>query len=232
MLTLWRLMDSNLPTEARLRLFESIVIHANGAVMMTEAEPVAYPGPRIFCYAHWISLQRDITARKRQEAALHRSETFFPLGLVHEQLMESPDLKTFDIVPFLERLSRNFIDGGGKAGVEMEVQTCALQIGLDFAVPLGLLVTKPVTNSLKHVSLPDREGHIPVSLSDEPAGRLCLTVSDSGLLNGPGPEGKAKKPGLGTNIIRSLVTQLEGQTDVKTDGGTSGDIRMPMPVTL
>jgi len=84
--------------------------------------------------------------------------------------MESPDLKTFDIVPFLARLSRNILDGGGKAGVEMEVQTCALQIGLDFAVPLGLLVTKLVSNSLKHLILPDGEAQIRVSLSDEPAG--------------------------------------------------------------
>ena len=36
--------------EERLRLLESVVINANDAVLITEAEPVDLPGPRIvFC---------------------------------------------------------------------------------------------------------------------------------------------------------------------------------------
>ncbi len=35
------------PTDTKLRLFESIVVHAKDAIMMTEAEPLELPGPRI-----------------------------------------------------------------------------------------------------------------------------------------------------------------------------------------
>ena len=39
-------------TGERLRLLESVVVHANDAVLITEAEPVGLPGPRIvYCNA-------------------------------------------------------------------------------------------------------------------------------------------------------------------------------------
>lgn len=40
------------PTSERLRLLESVVVHANDAVLITEAEPIEQPGPRIvYCNA-------------------------------------------------------------------------------------------------------------------------------------------------------------------------------------
>jgi PAS domain S-box-containing protein len=191
-------------------------------------------------------LQSRSLADSRLKAALQDLRgRIHALGLVHEQLMESPDLKTFDIVPFLERLSKNILDGGGKDGVSIEVNTCSLQIGLDFAVPLGLLVTELVTNALKHADFPDQNGRILVGLSDEIEGELCLVVSDNGLTKraaaagaaaagaapaGGGAAGNGAKAGMGTSIIRSLVRQLEGNINVKTDAGTTTEIRMPMPV--
>jgi PAS domain S-box-containing protein len=151
------------------------------------------------------------------------------ISLVHEQLMESPDLQTFDIVPFLEQLSRNIVGGVGNGGVSMEVKTCNLKIGLDFAVPLGLLVTELVTNSFKHAMFPAGEGLIRVQLQEEPGDSLYLSVSDNGQGHNAGQGGGAKA-GMGTSIIRSLVAQLEGVMDVKTNSGTMTEIRMPMPV--
>jgi PAS domain S-box-containing protein len=152
----------------------------------------------------------------------------YALGLVHHQLMGSTDLKTFDVAPFLEELSRNLREGSGNDAVTLVVDAPPLRVGLDFAVPLGLLVTELVTNALKH-AFADGPGRINVTLRPDGDGAVVLTVDDDGkgLPKAP-PPGDAK-PGLGTEIIQSLVSQLEGSMITRTERGTTVEITMPMP---
>jgi two-component sensor histidine kinase len=85
------------------------------------------------------------------------------LGLVHQQLMGSSDLKSFDIAPFLRELSENLIAGSGKDNVSIEVHADARTVSLDFAISAGLIVTELVTNSLKH-AFANSDGRIVVAL--------------------------------------------------------------------
>jgi len=172
---------------------------------------------------------RKIDDPQARQALSSLRDRVFALGLVHQQLMGSADLKTFDVVPFLDELSKNILEGVGMSGVSLTVDACTLDVGLDFAVPLGLLVTELVTNSLKH-AFPDGTGNISVVLQNESDRTLVLIVSD----DGPGPyrsdtpdQGKA---GIGTRIIESLVAQLEGTIVVKNEGGTTTEIRIAAPV--
>jgi PAS domain S-box-containing protein len=152
----------------------------------------------------------------------------FALGLVHQQLMESSDLKSFDVVPFLHELSNNILEGGGTGGVTLSVEACALDVGLDFAVPLGLLVTELVTNSLKH-AFPAGTGNISVLLRPEGGGNLVLIVSDDGCGQSGKGQSNTAGSGLGASIIKSLVSQLEGAMIVRNENGLTTEIRIAMP---
>jgi two-component sensor histidine kinase/CheY-like chemotaxis protein len=148
------------------------------------------------------------------------------LGLVHQQLMNSADLKNFDIAPFLEELSKNILDSVGKSGVNLTLEACTLKVGLDFAVPLGLLATELITNSLKH-AFPDRGGTISVLLQNDTDGKLVLTVSDDGI---GAPDSGELRVGLGSRIIGNLVRQLEGTLTARNEGGIKTEVRMAMPI--
>src|SRR3546814_13958332 len=85
-------------------------------------------------------------ARQLQDQAAKDSlqalrSRIYALGLVHQQLMASRDLQTFDIAPFLEELSGHIIEGGATESVQLVIDACTLNVNLDFAIPLGLLVT-------------------------------------------------------------------------------------------
>lgn len=151
----------------------------------------------------------------------------FALGLVHQQLMGSADLKTFDIEPFLKELLANIMGGMAPAGIKLKVEACPLAVDLDYAVPFGLLVTEIVTNSLKH-AFSDGEGEIAVALRTMSGDRVNLTVVDNGRALADKAE-ETPKAGSGTNIIRKLVAQLSGELSVRRDGGTLTDIVMPLP---
>jgi two-component sensor histidine kinase len=152
----------------------------------------------------------------------------FALGLVHQQLMGSPDLRTFDVGPFLIELSANIMGGASDDRIRLEVDTCPLEVGLDFAVPLGLLVTELVTNALKHAFPPTSSGQILVALCIDADHRLLLTVADNGIGHS-GATREPAKPGTGSSIVRKLVAQLDGKMAVNSDAGTSIEIIMPFP---
>jgi PAS domain S-box-containing protein len=152
----------------------------------------------------------------------------YALGLVHHQLMGSTDLKTFDIGPFLEVLSRHVIQASGGIGITLTVEAEALAVGLDFAIPLGLIVTELVTNALKH-AFDEDSGSIIVTLRAIDGDQVMLTVTD----NGRGMKTSEKIVGsgsLGTTIINGLVAQLRGQVMIHSDGGVRAEVRLPAPV--
>jgi len=175
-----------------------------------------------------ITMQETSLSDTEAKASLQALRSrVYALGLVHQQLMTSHDLKTFDIAPFLKELTENVVSSGATGDVELQVNACELPVNLDFAVPLGLLVTELVTNSIKH-AFPDGEGKISVTLarSDED-GNIQVTVSDNG--RGDQDQKTASRTGLGKRLIQGLVRQLQGQMDIQWHNGTTAKVTLPMP---
>lgn len=78
----------------------------------------------------------------------------FALGLGHQQLMSSDNMETFSIAPFLRELVDNVTASFGPKAEDIEVIVASdpVSVGLDFAIPLGLLTTELMSNVIKHAS--------------------------------------------------------------------------------
>ncbi|MBI1198721.1 MAG: PAS domain S-box protein [Phenylobacterium sp.] len=151
----------------------------------------------------------------------------YAIGLVHHQLMGSNDLETFDIAPFLRDLSRHLIDSAGDNAARLSIDAPPRRVGLDFAVPLGLLVTELVTNSMKY-AFPEGGGAIAVELKDGDEGEVVLVVADDGVGYDPAAL-DADRPTLGASIVAGLVRQLNGVLDISTENGVRTVVRLPAP---
>jgi PAS domain S-box-containing protein len=171
---------------------------------------------------------RRLTDPQAKAALENLRARVYALGLVHHQLMGSKDLETFDIAPFLDELSRHLLEGAGEAQVSLSVRAAPLKVGLDFAIPLGLLVTELVTNSMKH-AFSGGAGAIEVTLAEPEAGQVELRVADDGKGYDPA-QVRAAGPSLGASIVDGLVQQLKGVMTISTQGGTRSVIRLPAPV--
>ncbi|WP_170318379.1 sensor histidine kinase [Sphingomonas sp. PAMC 26621] len=145
------------------------------------------------------------------------------LGLVHHQLMQSDNLRTFDIAPFLRELADNILEGSTSNSVDISVRAETLVVDLDFAIPLALLVTELVTNALKH-AFPSGDGHIDVLLSRNSTGSFTLVVSDTGI--GYAGLSTASSGGLGSKIIMALVRQLKATMTLHAEHGTRVEIQI------
>lgn len=168
---------------------------------------------------------RDLDDGEARAALQGLRGRIYALGLVHHQLMDSADLKTFDISPFLGELSHNIVDGGPGMNIRLSIDAIPLHVGLDFAIPLGLLVTELVTNSLKH-AFPGGSGTISVTLDRDGAGELMLVVADDGQGSKPS---QGRRRGLGSTIIDGLIEQLQGRMTMRTDDGTRTEVHLAEP---
>lgn len=148
----------------------------------------------------------------------------FALGLVHQQLMGSRDLKTFDIGAFLKDLIAH-LRADAPETVTLALDVAPLAVDLDFAAPLGLLVTELATNALKH-AFPTGQGEISVSLSAAEAGKVVLRVAD----NGVGlPDDFQKQRTSGLSIVDGLIRQLGGRIEAIQTKGVCWEAHLPTP---
>jgi two-component sensor histidine kinase len=92
-----------------------------------------------------------------------------------------------------------------------------LELEIDQAIPIGLIVNELLSNSLKYAFPNGNKGSIKVSLSERES-HLYLQVSDNGVGIGTNPE--VRGSGFGTQLIQLLTHQLDGKMTLVTNSGT------------
>jgi two-component sensor histidine kinase len=158
----------------------------------------------------------------------------YALGLVHQQLMASDNMEYFDIAPFMRELVHNLGLSSviRERGIMLEVIADAVPVSLDVAIPVGLLVTELVTNSIKHT----QANHISVAFWARGDACACLLVADNGA--GDATIGKISgidlptttlSDGQGSLIIAGLVKQLDGRITTTQANGLRTEIVLPLP---
>lgn len=134
------------------------------------------------------------------------------MALVHERLYGSGDLANIDLSIYL----RDVVDGIAAAcrqrssGLSIAVDIDDVIVGVDQALPCGLIVSELVTNAMRHAFVDHEAGHVQVTLRGGQGGRCVLTVADDGA-GMPSDDELAAKQTLGLDLVRLLCRQLGGE---------------------
>lgn len=159
--------------------------------------------------------------------ALRETENrIMSIALVHEKLYRSQSLSTIEIGHYLKALTNHVVQvyQGAQAGIDTLVQVERLTVSIDTAVPLGMIVTELISNSLKH-AFPNRQGgKIGVNLRVLDDDLYELSVSDNGI-GIDDRERKSSRKSLGLELVRTLTAQLDGTLDTVRSGGTVTRVR-------
>jgi PAS domain S-box-containing protein len=152
------------------------------------------------------------------------------IARVHEQLYTTSAHDRVEVVGYLEDLLTDGVanvGGAGKVRYEFHHQGERLELGVQHAVPLALIMVEMAVNAAKYAFPDGREGVVRVE-TELTATHLLLTIADDGV--GLEPDAMAKGTGLGKRIVRSLSTQLQAQTTyLARDAGTTFRLSMPLP---
>jgi two-component sensor histidine kinase len=144
------------------------------------------------------------------------------MALIHEKLYQSKDIARIDFAEYIRNLSGNLIRsyGSSPAMVKLVIDADQISLGVDTAIPCGLIINELVTNSLKYAFQDCQIGEVRVSLKHENDGGLYrLVVADNGV-GLPESIEPRKTTSLGLQLVTTLVDQLNGTIEVKRENGT------------
>jgi PAS domain S-box-containing protein len=145
------------------------------------------------------------------------------MAMIHEKLYQSEGLHRIDLQDYIDDLAREVFTSFGDlaAGITLETEVHEIALGLDTAIPCGLIIIELLSNALKYAFPPPRSGgKICIGLNSEGQGCLELTVSDNGV--GLPSEVKIQElKSLGLRLVADLACyQLDGEISVSREKGT------------
>lgn len=147
------------------------------------------------------------------------------IALVHERLHRSKDLGRIDFSRYLASVANGLFHAYGvdENRIRLAITAQEIYLGIDTAIPCGLIVNELVSNALKHAFPQRRTGAISITLHSDVDGIIVIAIDDDGigLPENLDPWATAS---LGLRLVATLVKQVSGEMVIKRTQGTQVQI--------
>lgn len=167
-----------------------------------------------------ISLQSaQLEDSPTKEAMMASQNRVQSMGIIHQKLYQGDNLASIEMKDYFINLSEGILDGfKAEDRVKIECAMEELELDVDTAVPLGLIVNELLTNAIKYAFPGRRDGKISVSLKKK-EDALTLAVTDNGV--GKSTDLPTQGTGFGSQLVRLLTAQLNGEMTEENKEGTT-----------
>jgi len=197
-----------------------------------------------------LSLQADKFKDKDVIEAFRESENrVISMSIIHEELHKSEDTISIDFAAYLRKLTSDLLYSYrvGNEKIRLFLDVDNIFLGIDTAIPLGIIINELFSNSLKYAFPKGAEGEIRISLCrksealgstpDRDSGIRDTGIIDSGMYpgftlvysdnGGRFPENiDIKNPEtLGLQLVNALVDQIDGTIELEKEEETKFTIR-------
>ena len=172
------------------------------------------------------------------------------MALVHEGLYQSKDLARINFAEYIQKLTASLFHAFGiNPNVDLQIEIEDIYLGVDTAIPCGLIINELVSNALKYAFPAGRQGKVWIKLvvgdQQQPAlsannvmgnvsGAISqgpisgamgtniytLSVSDNGI-GFPKEINFNATETLGMQLVNILTKQLNGTIRMECDAGTT-----------
>ncbi|MCB0731651.1 MAG: HAMP domain-containing protein [Ignavibacteriae bacterium] len=152
------------------------------------------------------------------------------MALIHEKLYQSGDLANIDFKEYVKKLT-NFLFqsyGVNQTKIKLKNNVQKVELGVDTAVPCGLIINELISNSLKHGLSESENGEIKIDMGYDENHKLILKISDNGK-GIPKNFNIEKSESLGLRLVYNLTMQLNGKVEFFNNNGTIVKINFPDP---
>ncbi|XDD50333.1 MASE1 domain-containing protein [Leptospira sp. WS92.C1] len=184
-----------------------------------------------------LSMQSDYVQDKESLSVFMESQNRLrTMSMIHEELYQSENLGKIQYSIYIEKLLNQLFQVYGKSdSVRLITDLESLDISVNRAIPIGLILNELVSNSLKYAfpqneTTENQELKISLSKRDD---SLELKIEDNGI-GMPSGFDIDEISSLGLKLVNILVRQLKGKINFSSDSkkGTQFKIHVPLSVDL
>jgi len=172
---------------------------------------------------------RTLENSKEKEVLNDSRKRVESISLVHQKLYQNDEIYSVDLKDYFEELGRAILlpisntSHPNSSSLKFEV-ICSteLLVHLDSAIPLGLIVSELITNSMKYAFTDQTSPEIIIRL-DKNHKELHLSYSDNG--NNFSTDRWENSTSFGKKMIQSLLRQLKGEAIFTEERGMKAELK-------
>ncbi|MBF0383252.1 MAG: CHASE domain-containing protein [Magnetococcales bacterium] len=158
--------------------------------------------------------KRNMTTNAILAAMQDSYNRIHSMSLVHERLYSTENMDKIDFQSYVTSLTNDMFVAYGisKQQIKMvlDLEKASVDIGIELAIPCGLIINELISNSFKHAFPNNKKGSVCISLDiEKSSGMYELVVADSGI-GFPGDYSLQSKKSLGLRLVVTLVKQIHG----------------------
>jgi two-component sensor histidine kinase len=150
------------------------------------------------------------------------------MALVHDHLYRAETLTKVDLQSYVDGMLKEILRGSPHwhSGIEITTDLDGVELDLEEAVPIGLVMHELIDNALVHAFPGWREGRVEIHGECKSGAGCRITIRDDGvgLDESVDPQ---RAESLGFLLVQTLVHQVEGRLDFSGNGGTEIVLEFP-----
>jgi two-component sensor histidine kinase len=158
-----------------------------------------------------LSLQARSIENDEMKSLIKSSQNrVISMAMVHEMLYMRDDISKVEYKSYVQELGDYLVRSvkGTQNNVSLKVDIPEMELGIDTAIPLGLLINETITNALKYGIEDDKNGEIYIELRKQEKDYV-LNIGDNGV-GFPEKINFKNTKSLGLKLIHNLTRQLKG----------------------
>jgi len=144
---------------------------------------------------------------------------------VHERMCLSEDISRIDLSEIVTFLGTSLFASyeADPRQIRLNVEMKDLQVTIDTAIPISLIINELISNSIKHAFPKGTTGEITIAGRRE-ANTLVISIRDTGIGIPQDIDWMRNNQSLGLRLVISLVEQLSGTIELDRTAGTTFNI--------
>jgi len=165
---------------------------------------------------------KSVPAKLAIEDSMNRVKV---MGLIHKFLYQKDSFSSIDLKEYINQLLNMLIDASNvPKKIRQHVEIDSIEIDIDRAINIGLILNELVANSIKHALLHLDDPTLVLNIKHK-GEEVFLTFSDNGSLKDI--DVLSNSEGFGWKLINSLVGGLEGKIEFESKEGFVVRIQFP-----
>jgi PAS domain S-box-containing protein len=160
------------------------------------------------------TVDSDVAAILKESEGRVRS-----MASIHENLYQSPTFNDINFKQYIEKLlyDRLYTYGIPKDTIRTKLDIKEINLNIETAIPLGLIINELVTNIVKY-AFPHKNETITIKLKSQNE-KLELIIADNGI-GLPKDIDIENSETLGLQLVNNLINQLDGELEIDITNGT------------
>ncbi len=148
------------------------------------------------------------------------------MAMIHEMLYQSEDLSHINFSDYLRSMLSNLFHTYGVENIiKNEINVDEVYLNVETSVPLGLIISELVSNSLKYAFPEVKDKNEIYIKMYRLNGEFEIAIGDNGVGLPRNIDFKNTESTLGLRLVNSLVDQLDGSIELEKSQGTEFKIR-------